>query len=267
MITVGLLDELSNVRHGFFTRRGGVSTGVYATLNASFGSGDDPRQVARNRALAMEMLGLPPEALATAYQVHGTTVAVVDAPWPRATAPEADGLVTRRPGVALGVLTADCVPLLLADGRAGVVAAAHAGWRGAAAGIVEEVIEAMCALGAKRGNIAATVGPCIAKESYEVGPEFPALVLGEPSSPERAESQQAGDHDLFRPSPRDGHYQFDLETYVLRRAEAAGLARIAKCRADTLRDEDRFFSYRRAYLRGERDYGRCLSAIALALEE
>jgi YfiH family protein len=264
VITLGLFDALPDVRHGFFTRQGGVSTGAYATLNASFGSGDDPGHVARNRALAMEMLGLAPGALATAFQVHGTNVAVVEEPWPQPAAPEADGLVTTSPGVALGVLTADCVPLLLADAGARVVAAAHAGWRGAAAGVVEAVIEAMCALGAKRGDIAATLGPCIAAASYEVGPEFPELVLGEPFSPERAESEEPRDHDLFRPSPREGHYLFDLGSYVARRAEAAGVARIAIRSADTYRDEDRFFSYRRATLRGERSYGRLLSAIALA---
>jgi hypothetical protein len=262
-ITAGVLEGCSGVRHGFFTRAGGVSEGVFATLNAGHGSGDETEKVARNRAIAMDRLGLGPEALATAYQVHGVGVAVVDRPWRRGAAPRADGLVTRRAGVALGVLTADCVPLLLADAEAGVVGAAHAGWRGTKAGVIEAVVEAMCRLGAEAQNIAAALGPSIAQGSYEVGPEFPELILGEAWSPERTRGANPGDHDLFRPAPRAGHLLFDLAGHVARLARAAGIDAVEPVPADTFLDEDRFFSYRRAYLRGEHRYGRCLSAIAL----
>ena len=261
VITLGILDDLGTLRHAFFTRQGGVSEGVFATLNAGYGSGDDPGRVAENRALAMAELGLAPEALVTAYQVHGTEVAVVDAPWAPGEGPEADGMVTRTPGIALGVLTADCAPVLLADDEAGVMGVAHAGWRGAAAGIVEAVVARMCGLGAEAGRITAAVGPCIGQRSYEVGPEFPALLRGQDPAPGPAQGGGAG--DLLAPAPRRGHYLFDLAGYVVGRCRAAGIARTAGVPCDTYREEDRFFSYRRAFLRGEAQYGRCLSAIAL----
>jgi YfiH family protein len=266
VLTLGPFDELPGVRHAFFTRRGGVSSGLYASLNAGYGTDDDPAKVARNRALAMESLGLGPDALVTAYQVHGTAVAVVDAPLKRGRAPRADGLVTQRPGLALGMLTADCAAVLFADSEAGVVGAAHAGWRGAKDGVIEAVIGKMCELGAKRGNIAAAIGPCIAKESYEVGPEFPKAVLGRPLA---AGDQMGGavaaesGRDLFAPAPRARHYLFDLAGYVVGRCRAAGVTKTALLPADTFREEERFFSYRRALVRGEPDYGRCLSVILL----
>jgi len=264
MVTLGILNDVGGVRHAFFTREGGVSKGLYASLNCSYGSGDDRAAVARNRAIAMGALGLPAESLVTGYQVHSPDVAVVERPWRREDAPKVDGLVTARPGLALGVLTADCVPVLLADGAAGIVAAAHAGWRGAKAGIVAAVVERMCALGASRDSIAAALGPAIARQSYEVGPEFPALILGRPVAAGEL-SRNAGEaRDLFAPARRPGHFMFDLAGYVMRRCREAGIRHCDRVPADTLGEEDRFYSYRRSVLRGEPDYGRCLSAIALA---
>lgn len=263
MLTLGLLNNYTNVRHAFFTRIGGVSTGLYATLNTSFGSRDDPENVARNRAIALEMMNLPPGALVTGYQEHGTRVATADAPWAHDEAPRADGLVTRTRRIALGVLTADCAPVLLADPEAGVVGAAHAGWRGAKAGIVQAVIRRMAELGAEPGRIKAAIGPCIAHRSYEVGPEFPERILGRPLGPEPGADEAPGDHDLFAPARRRGHYLFDLPGYVQRQCGAAGVTDVAATPCDTFQEEDRFYSYRRATLRGEPDYGRCLSAIVL----
>lgn len=240
-----------------------MSEGLFASLNVSFGSGDDPARVARNRAIAMGRLDLPPTALVTAYQVHGREVAIVEKPWRREDSPKADALVTTRPGIALGVLTADCVPLLLADPRAGVVAAMHAGWRGACVGVVAAAVEAMCRLGATPDSIVAGIGPSIAYRSYEVGPEFPELVLGRPLDPGWRENDAPGDDDLFAPSKRRGHYLFDLAGFVARRLARTGVVRSGRVPADTFADEERFFSYRRATLRGEPDYGRSLSAIVL----
>jgi len=268
LITLGILNDIGAIRHGFFTRDGGVSSGLYATLNVGFGSADDPANVAENRARAMAMLGASSTALATAYQVHGAAVAVVEAPWPRGAAPQVDGLVTRKPGLALGVLTADCAPVLLADPAAGIVAAAHAGWRGAKAGIIEKVVATMCKLGAAAPNIRAAIGPCIAQRSYEVGPEFAQTILGaapepEPASakPGSASAEMPPDHDLFTPAPRLGRHLFDLRGYVLRRCRAAGIGHVMALMGDTFAEEHRFFSYRRSVLRGEPDYGRGLSAI------
>lgn len=261
VITLDILNDVAGVRHGFFTREGGVSSGLYASLNCSFGSGDDPARVAQNRAIAMKAFGLAPEALVAGYQVHGADVAVVDRPWRREDAPKVDGLVTNRPGIALGVLTADCVPVLLADGKAGVVGAAHAGWRGAKAGIVAAVVEAMCALGATRESIRAGIGPAIARRSYEVGPEFPELILGRPLK--AGQEPGAGD-DLFAPAARAGYFLFDLAGYAMRRCREAGIGALDHVPADTLGEERRFYSYRRSVLRHEPDYGRSLSAIALS---
>jgi YfiH family protein len=263
MITLGILENVTGIRHGFFTREGGVSEGLYASLNVGFGSGDEPSRVARNRALAMGRLGLPPEALVTAYQVHGRDVAVVEEPWKREDQPRVDALVTARPGLALGILTADCAPVLLADSKARIVAAVHAGWRGARDGVIPAAVERMCALGADRSAIVAGIGPSIAKRSYEVGPEFPELILGRRLEPGRSAADGTGDDDLFAPAPRPGHHLFDLAGYVARRLAEAGIARVARVSGDTFSEERRFFSYRRARLRGEGDYGRCLSAIAL----
>ena len=253
MITAAPLDDLPRLRHAFFTREGGVSRGLYGSLNCGLGSGDRPEAVVENRARAMAMLGRPAEALATAYQVHSSRVAIVAEPWPDAARPQVDALVTDRPGVALGILTADCAPVLFADPEARVIGAAHAGWRGARDGVLEATVAAMRDLGAAPQRIVAAIGPAIGPDSYEVGPEFPEHFRSGPDD--------AG--DLFRPSAREGRFMFDLPRYVARRLERLGVAQIAVTDADTCRDEDRFFSYRRACLRGEPDYGRGLSAILL----
>ncbi len=252
MITLSALNELNHIRHGFFTREGGVSAGIYESLNCGPGSADDARSVAENRSRAMAQLDLPAEALVTVYQVHSPDVVVVDGPWP-GEAPRADAMVTTRPGLALGVLTADCAPVLLADGRAGVVAAAHAGWKGAVGGVLDNTVAKMVQLGARKSTIVAAVGPCIGQRSYEVGAEFPAPFLAE----------DAANADFFAPAPRDGRHLFDLPGYVSRRLARLGVTEVTRVPADTCRDEGRFFSYRRATLRGERDYGRQLSVIVL----
>ena len=263
MITLSNLNDLGGIRHAFFTREGGISEGLYASLNCSFGSNDDPDKVARNREIALSALGLSPDALVTGYQVHSPDVAVVKKPWRREDAPKVDGLVTDRPGIALGVLTADCVPVLLADGKAGVIGAAHAGWRGAKAGIIGAVVDAMCELGADRDSIRAGIGPAIAQRSYEVGPEFPALILGRPLGSGEASGDTGLEDGLFAPSRRPGHFMFNLIGYVLQRCAEAGVTHCRRTPCDTCKEEDRFFSYRRSVLRGESDYGRSLSAIVL----
>lgn len=252
MITVSALNDLGRIRHGFFTRDGGVSDGIYGSLNCGFGSKDDPERVRENRARAMAMLDQPPEALISVYQSHTPDVVVVEERT-HGDAPVADAMVTRVPGLALGILTADCAPVLFADETAGVIGAAHAGWRGAVGGVVDATIEAMERLGADRARMVAAIGPCIAQRSYEVGPEFPAPIL----------ALNAADRDLFSPSPRAGHFLFDLPGYVTRRLARAGVGTKVRTPCDTCREEGRFFSYRRATLRGEGDYGRGLSAILL----
>lgn len=242
------------LRHAFFTRAGGVSAGLYASLNCGLGSGDDPAHVAENRRRAMAALGLGAGKLATLYQVHGAAVATVDESWAPSERPRADALVTRRTGVALGILTADCAPVLLADATAGVIGAAHAGWRGALAGVLEATVAAMAAQGAEPRRIVAAVGPAIQQASYEVGPEFPAAFLA-------ADPANAA---LFREAPRAGHFLFDLTGYAAQRLERLGLARVECAAGDTAADAERFFSYRRSCLNQEPDYGRALSAIALA---
>ncbi len=247
MLTLGPLNDLDGVRHAFFGREGGVSSGLYASLNCGQGSKDDKAKVDRNRARAMEMLDLPAERLVTLYQIHSPEVVEVETPWAD------DALVTAKPGLALGVITADCAPVLLADAEARVVGAAHAGWRGALGGVLEAVVAAMEGLGARREAILAGIGPCIGKPSYEVGPEFPEPFL----------DQDPKNGDFFLPAPRAGHFLFDLKGYASRRLARLGLKGVQALPCDTLVEEDRFFSYRRACLRGEPDYGRELSAIAL----
>lgn len=253
MLSAAFLDELSPVRHGFFTRRGGVSRAPYDSLNCGLGSRDDPERVATNRRRAAERLGFGPAALVTAFQVHSAEVAIVDEPWPAAARPQVDALVTRTPGVVLGILTADCAPVLLADADAGVVAAVHAGWRGAKAGVIEAAVAAMLDLGAQRCTTLAAVGPCIQQASYEVGPEFHAAFAGD-GTEARA---------FFRRSARDGRFMFDLAGYVAHRLRAMGLSTVASLGHDTAADADSFFSYRRTTLAGGGDYGRSLSAIAI----
>jgi polyphenol oxidase len=253
MIAADVLSEASGVRHGFFTRRGGVSEGAYASLNCGLGSEDDPDRVRINRARAMDRIGVPGDALATAYQVHSDRVAVVEKPWAADERPQVDGLVTRSKGVALGILTADCVPVLFADAAAGVIGAAHAGWRGARGGILDATVAAMVDLGARTESMVAGVGPCIRQDSYEVGPEFhAAFTAGDP-----------GTHRLFRPSSRERHFLFDLPGYVASRLSDLSIKAFEDLPFDTCADEERFFSYRRTTLNGGGDYGRGLSAIVL----
>ncbi len=253
MITLDALNDLNGIRHGFFTRADGVSTGLYASLNCGYGSGDDPAAVTENRARAMRKLDLAPERLTTLYQIHSPTVAVVDRPWRHNQAPEADAMVTARPEVALGILTADCTPVLLADATAGVIGAAHAGWKGARAGVIAATVQAMADLGAQPQRIVAAIGPCITQQSYEVGPDFPAQFTAE----------RPDDAAFFTASNRPGHFLFDLPGLVEHRLSACGVDRFQRCLNDTLAEETRFFSYRRATLRGEPSYGRGLSVIVL----
>ncbi|MFV3130720.1 peptidoglycan editing factor PgeF [Niveispirillum sp. KHB5.9] len=253
MITLNHLAAIPGLRHGFFTRTDGVSTGILAAMNCGYGSNDDPANVTANRARAMELLGVPADALTTVYQVHSADVVTVTEPFPHAWAPKADALVTDRPGIALGILTADCVPVLFVDPVARVIGAAHAGWKGAVTGVLEATVAAMLALGAERSRILAGIGPHIGQESYEVGPEFR----------ERFVSMDAGHDVLFHPSARADHWMFDIGGYVLRRLRDAGLVQVETTGLDTLAREDLFFSYRRACLYQEPDYGRGLSAISL----
>jgi len=253
MITLSALDGDPRIRHGFFTRAGGVSLGVYASLNCGFGSRDDRAAVAENRRVAAAQLGLDPERLVTCHQVHGTTAITVDEPWQGPPNPRADGMVTKVPGIALGVLAADCAPILLADPEARIIGAAHGGWRGALAGIAEATVAAMAALGAEPRRIRAGIGPCIGQQSYEVGPEFHAAF----AAADRASLA------FFVPAERTGHFRFDLGGYIALRLARLGLAAVERAPYDTAADEALFFSYRRACRQGEADYGRGLAAIAL----
>jgi polyphenol oxidase len=242
---------LDGLPHGFLGRRGGVSTGVCAGLNVGFGSGDDRAAVAENRRLAVEAVA-PGARLVTVHQVHSPDAVYAGAPWPDDARPRADAIVTDRPGLALGILTADCTPVLLADRAAGVIGAAHAGWKGAFAGVVEAVVAAMETRGAVRARIAAAIGPVIARRSYEVDEAFLRRF---------AEAEPANER-FFTPG-REGHHQFDIEAYVLARLGEAGIARAEALGLDTYAEPDRFYSYRRATHRGEPDYGRQMSLIAL----
>jgi YfiH family protein len=253
ILTVAALDHPA-IRYGFFTRVGGVSEGIFAALNCSLGSGDDVAKVAENRRRALAELGLGPEALVTCYQVHGDAVAVVDAPWRHEDRPRVDGLVTRRTGIALGILTADCAPVLFADPTVPVVGAAHAGWRGAVGGVLEATLAAMERAGAVRARITAAIGPCIGASSYEVGPEFPAPFLAERGDNAR----------FFVAAPRREHFLFDLGAYVAAKLARLGITHIAGTGGDTAGEPARFFSYRRACLSGEKQFGHLLSLIAIA---
>jgi YfiH family protein len=244
---------LEEVRHGFLGRRGGVSEGVCAGLNVGLGSADGREAIAENRRRAVAAAA-PGAALVTLHQVHSAEAIYVTEPYPDEARPRADSMVTDRPGLVLGILTADCAPVLLADREAGVVAAAHAGWKGALGGVVEATVERMERLGADRGRISAAVGPCIARKSYEVDDFFLRRFVEADPETER-----------FFGLGREGHHQFDLEGFVLSRLAASGLARIEALGEDTYSQPERFFSYRRATHKGEPDYGRQISLIALQL--
>ena len=242
---------LTGIAHGFLGRTGGVSTGMHAGLNVGLGSDDEAAAVAENRARAVQAV-LPGATLVTPYQVHSADCLTVIAPFDDRFRPHADALVTDRPGLALGILTADCAPVLLADRAAGVVGAAHAGWKGALGGVTDATILAMEALGAARDRIVAAIGPCIARASYEVDDAF-------------ARRFEAADpaNERFFTDGRAGYRQFDLEAYVAHRLAAAGVMRVALLGLDTYADEARFFSYRRATHRSEPGYGRQISIIGL----
>lgn len=243
---------LDGLPHGFLGRRGGVSTGAVAGLNCGLGSGDEPQTVETNRRLAADAI-LPGAPIASVHQIHSPEVVIVTEAVPYTERPRADALVTDRPGLLLGVVTADCAPVLLADAEAGVVGAAHAGWRGAVAGVTDQAIAAMISLGARIDRISAAVGPCIGRASYEVDHEFE----------ERLIADDPGNDRFFGDGP-NGNPHFDLEAYVVARLAAAGVGRIEAVGLDTYPLEGRFYSYRRATHRGEPTYGRQLSLIGLA---
>jgi YfiH family protein len=249
-----LLSRSPRIRHAFFTRAGGVSKGVYASLNGGTGSNDDQAKVSENRARMAAALAVAPEHLLTAYQIHSPHVITVDKPWTHEARPRADGMVSRMPNIALGVSTADCGPVLFADAEAGVIGAAHAGWRGAFTGVIEATIAAMENLGARRERIAVALGPMIRQDNYEVGPEFVARFReGDPANAR-----------FFKPSVRAGHAMFDLAGYIAHRLKGAGIAEIDNLDLCTCADPERFYSYRRMTLRKEPDYGRHINAIALS---
>lgn len=256
MITSQILKRSTLIHHAFFTRAGGVSQGLYGSLNCGFGSKDNPDLVAVNRSRALGRLTGDGELL-TLYQVHSSNVVIVDEAWLQSDAPRADAAVTTCSGLALGILTADCAPVLFADGSAnagsGVIGAAHAGWKGALAGVIEATVEKMVGLGAQTSNITAAIGPCIHKKSYEVGSEFRDQFL----------SLNPINGNFFTSSNRDGYFKFDLVGFVGSKLAALGIP-FETTGEDTYTESTRFFSYRRATHLGEEDYGRGLSAIVLA---
>lgn len=250
-MTLGILtSDILPVRHGFFTREGGASSGIYTSLNCGLGSTDQTEMVRINRARAAKALDVDPERLAGVHQVHSATALTIDAPV--SPMPKADAMVTRTPGLALAILTADCQPVLFADAENGVIGAAHAGWKGALDGVLEATLDAMEGLGAKRETTSAAIGPSISQRAYEVGPEFLDRFLG--ADP---------DNTRFFANGEDDRYQFDLIGYGLARLRKAGVAEAEWIGHCTYSDEARFYSYRRSVHRSEADYGRLISAIRL----
>jgi YfiH family protein len=247
---------LTGIRHAFFTRSGGVSGGLYASLNGGTGSKDDAAHVAENRARMAGALGVEPRRFLTLYQIHSPNVVVAEAPWTADERPRADAIVTRMRALAIGVTTADCGPVLFADPQVGIIGAAHAGWRGALGGVVEATVEAMERLGAARDHIRAAIGPMIRQSNYEVGSDLIARFAAE----DRASSR------FFAPASRDGHALFDLSGYVAARLARAGVTQVEDLGLCTYADPNRFFSYRRTTHRAEPDYGRHVNAIALTGE-
>lgn len=244
---------LPGVAHAFFTREGGVSTGIYHALNTGMGSKDSREAVLENRSRAMRHLGATLDTLATPFQVHSPDVIIVDEVWDQGQGPKADALVTNRPGIVIGVGAADCGPVLFADPSARVIGAAHSGWKGALTGVLESTVAAMERLGAEREGIVAVLGPTISAAAYEVGPEFVS----------RFTDVEVDNARFFRASQRAGHSMFDLPAYIVSRLEKAGVGTVGNLGFCTHSDEARFFSYRRTTHRGEADYGRLLSAIML----
>ena len=243
--------SLDGIPHGFLGRRGGVSTGEMAGLNVGYGSSDDRAAIAENRARAIAAV-LPVAELATVHQIHSAEAVAVERAWAQDQRPHADAMVTDRPNVLLGILTADCAPVLLADAEAGVVGAAHAGWRGAFAGVTDSTVAAMEQLGARRERIVAAVGPCIGQASYEVDAGFRGRFI----------ESGAGNERFFGLGP-PGRAHFDLEGYVVARLSAAGIASVEALGLDTYGNEERFYSYRRSTHRGEPDYGRQIALIGM----
>jgi len=252
MIQASTLAAAAGVSHGFFTRDGGVSTGVYASLNGGVGSQDAREDVAENRARMAAALGS--SHLLTAYQIHSANVVVAEKPWTQDERPRADAIVTRTPSLAIGVSTADCGPVLFADAQARVIGAAHAGWRGALSGVVEATIAAMERLGAQRANIVAALGPMIRQPNYEVGDDLVTRFV----------EADAANRAYFSSAGRPGHAMFDLAGFVMSRLSQAGLGKIEDLGHCTYADATRFYSYRRTTHRGEADYGRHINAIMLA---
>jgi hypothetical protein len=250
---VPLQADLLAVPHGFFTRQGGVSAGPYASLNCALSGQDAREKVLENRARAARALGAEPERLVGLFQVHGAQAVRVTAPWRPGEGQRADAMVTDRAGIALGIVTADCAPVLFADAEAGVIGAAHAGWRGALAGVLEATVAAMAALGAVPGRIRAAIGPCIAQASYEVGDDLRDAVC----------ARDAADARFFAPGRREGKYQFDLPGYCAARLARAGVGKVGDLGTDTLTREESFFSHRRRTLAGGGPIGHQISIIAL----
>ena len=253
VVAAKTLSYLPGIRHGFFTRQGGVSTGIYSSLNCGLGSNDDPARVLTNRDLVTRHLDAAAGQLVTVYQTHSALALIIDQPFPDGAIPKADAIVTRTPGIVVAALAADCAPVLFADPKAKVVAAAHAGWRGAVGGIVESTIAAMAELGAKRSDIHAAIGPCIQQEHYEVGAEFEAqFLLAAP-----------GNAKFFSIPPAKTKAHFDLPGFITDRLTVAGIASVTHSPLCTYADPQSFFSYRRTTHRGEPDYGRQISAIVV----
>lgn len=246
------LSAISTITHGFFTRNGGVSSGIYASLNCGYGSGDSMKNVRENRERVAAELGVEGE-ICTVSQIHSTKAVIAQEDWQISHAPVADALVTNQAGIALGVLSADCLPILFADAENKVIAAAHAGWKGAFSGIIESTIAAMQQLGANPATIIATIGPAIAQQSYEVGAEFYEHFM----------NQSAENARFFLPSPTQIHFLFNLPAYGKHRLEQAGIQNINIIAQDTFANDKEFFSYRRSCKRGENAYGRQISAIMI----
>jgi len=253
MHTSTTLSGIDGITHGFFSKQGGHSTGLYQSLNCGLGSNDDQASVMKNRDVVSQAMGVEAGSLVSLYQVHSPKVVVVDKPWSREDAPQADAMVSTQPGIALGVLTADCAPVLFSNSAGTVIGAAHAGWKGAVGGVIEATISAMVELGAEKTEIYGVVGPCIRPQSYEVGADMYELLTN--ANPINSQ--------FFDPGKREGHYQFDLPSYALIRLANSGIGMVEDTPGDTYADEDMYFSYRRATHRNEQDYGRQISTIVI----
>lgn len=247
------LEAIPDLRHAFFTRENGVSKGVYTSLNGGLGSNDDPAHVVENRRRMAQHMNVAPEKFLTVFQVHSPDVAVATAPWEKDARPHVDAIVTKTPGLAIGVTAADCGPILFADPKARVIGAAHAGWKGALGGVLENTIAAMERLGASRDDVVVAIGPLIRQKSYEVGAEFVT----------RFKDTDAQNARFFIPSTRTDHAMFDLAGFIHHQLQRAGIKSIDDVNIDTYAD-DRFYSYRRSVHRKEADYGRNIHAIVLA---